>query len=150
MTPARNRPLSYTLVFKFFQGCLQSLTDFVDKYLFALGIEAVSMAGIQVCRCSFHRNPVSYRTHRRQRKRWKSVGVPSRKSNDHIMRKKSEWIVKYSVSSLCVQLLKEFRYVFTRCFFLFSVTWNDFCLLPLLFYWCMKERGRKSIDMGII
>ena len=61
-----------------FQGCLQSLTDFVDKYLFALGIEAVSMAGVQVCRCSFHSNPVSYRTHRRLRKRLKSVGISSR------------------------------------------------------------------------
>ena len=47
-----------------FQGCLQSLTDFVDKHLFVLGIVAVSIAGIQVCRCSFHSNPVSYRTHK--------------------------------------------------------------------------------------
>ena len=60
-----------------FQGCLQSLTDFVDKHLFVLGIVAVSIAGIQVCRCSFHSNPVSYRTHHRQRKRLKSVGVSS-------------------------------------------------------------------------
>lgn len=30
------------------KGCLQSLTDFVDKHLFVLGIVAVSIAGIQL------------------------------------------------------------------------------------------------------
>ncbi|CAH3107278.1 unnamed protein product [Pocillopora meandrina] len=37
------------------KGCLQSLTDFVDKYLFALGIEAVSMAGVQLLGMFFTR-----------------------------------------------------------------------------------------------